>query len=96
MEETNIHTMIRDRFSKLPPKLQDAITSTEVAGKLRALSQKYRLHIDQGQILENETYMVLLGIDQAEKYEGNLKKELKISSENAKNIAKDVAKEIFL
>jgi len=96
MENVNIHSMIKERFAKLPPKLQEAITSTEVAEKLRALSQKYRLHLDQGQILENETYMVLLGIEKAEKYEENLKKELKITPEIAKSIANDVAKEIFL
>jgi hypothetical protein len=96
MENINIHAMIKERFAKLPPKLQTAITSTEVAEKLRTLSQKYRLHLDQGQILENETYMVLLGIEKAGKYEENIKKELGISTEEAKNIAGDVAKEIFL
>jgi len=96
MENVNIHSMIREQFAKLPPKLQEAITSVEVAEKLRALSQKYRLHLDQGQILENETYMVLLGIEEAGNYEENLKKELGISSEIAKNIANDAAKEIFL
>ena len=96
MQDVNVHKMIKERFAKLPPKLQEAITSTEVAENLRELAQKYRLHIDQGQILENETYMVLLGVEQAGKYEENLKKELDVSSDIAKNIANDVAKEIFL
>ena len=96
MEDMNIHSMIKERFAKLPPKLQAAITSTEIADKLRAVSQKYHLLLDQGQILENETYMVLLGVEQAEKYEGNLKRELKIPSEDARKIANDVAKDVFL
>jgi len=95
-KEVNIHTMIKEQFTKLPPKLQKAITSTDVSLKLREISQKNRLHIDQGQILENETYMVLLGIEEAQAYEKNLKKELNISAEMAKGIAQDVAKEIFL
>ncbi len=96
MEDTNIHLMIKKRFAKLPPKLQEAITSTEVVEKLRLLSKKYKLLLDKGQILENETYMVLLGIEQAEKYEENLKKELEISAEDAKKISNDVARDIFL
>ncbi|MBI2618036.1 hypothetical protein HYW58_01130 [Candidatus Kaiserbacteria bacterium] len=96
MEDKNIHTMLRERFTKLPPKLQEAITSAEVAEKLRVISQKYRLHLDQGQILENETYMILLGIEETEKYEENLKKELGISPKDAGKIAHDVGKEIFL
>ena len=96
MEHKDIQSMIRERFSDLPPKLQEAITSTDVTSKLRELTQKHRLHIDQGQKLENETYMVLLGIEDAEKYEGNLQRELKIPHEEAKKVAQDVAKEIFL
>ena len=88
--------MIKQNIGKLPPLLQKAITSTEVEHTLRTLSQKYRLHIDQGQILENETYMVLLGIEQAKTYEENLKNELGITPQVAKDIAQDVAKEIFL
>lgn len=96
MGEMNVHLMIQERFAKLPPKLQEAITSTEVAEKLREIAQRYRLHLDQGQILENETYMVLLGVEQAGKYKENLKKELHISTEQAKQITDDIAKEIFL
>ena len=96
MADVNIHTMIRERFAKLPEKLQQAITSAGVAEKLRMISQRYRLHLDQGQVLENETYIVLLGIDEAEKYEENLKRELKISPEDAGKIAHDVGEEIFL
>lgn len=96
MNDVNIHQLIRERFSALPEKLQQAITSTEVAEKLRAISNKYRLHLDQGQTLENETYMVLLGIEEAEKYEDNVRRELGIPKEDAHAIATDVAEEIFL
>ncbi len=96
MKDTNIHEMIKERFEKLPPKLQEAITSTEVALKLREISQEHHLHIDQGQVLENETYMVLLGIEQSENYKENLKKELRVPEAKAIEISNDVAKEIFL
>ncbi|MEX0652173.1 MAG: hypothetical protein WD509_01275 [Candidatus Paceibacterota bacterium] len=96
MNDVNIHTTLKEQFKKLPPKLQEAITSTEIAEKLRAIAQKHRLHIDQGQILENETYMVLLGIEQAGAYEKNLQKELTIPTEVAQKIYTDVAKDIFL
>jgi hypothetical protein len=96
MTEINVHSMIKERFNNLPPKLQEAIASTDVANKLRTISQKHKLLLDQGQILENETYMVLLGIEQAENYKQNLKKELNISEDTATKIANDVGREIFL
>ncbi|MCW9054942.1 MAG: hypothetical protein OQJ98_03130 [Candidatus Pacebacteria bacterium] len=96
MNDINIHQLIRDRFAELPEKLQQAITSTEVAEKLREIATKYRLHLDQGQILENETYMVLLGIEEAGKYEENIRHELNIPKDQAEKIATEVAQDIFL
>ncbi len=97
MEESlNIHDMLREQLAQLPAKLQKAIRSTEVSEKLRTISQKHRLHIDQGQILENETYMVLLGLEPASDYQKNIKRELRVSDEDAANISKEVRESIFL
>jgi len=96
MTDINIHSMIKERFNKLPPKLQEAIASTDISNKLRTISQKHKLLLDQGQILENETYMVLLGIEQAENYKENIKKELSLPEDTATKIANDVGREIFL
>lgn len=96
MSDINIHELIREKFATLPEKLQEALTSTEIAEKLRAIALKHRLHIDQGQILENETYMVLLGIERAENYEKNIEHELSLSQEDARVIAAEVAQEVFL
>ena len=96
MEQQDIKTLLRTHFSRLPEKLQSAITESSIPEKLRAISKEHRLHLDQGQSLENETYMVMLGIEESDEYEKNIKKELQIDSETAGKIASAVGKEIFL
>lgn len=96
MENKKINSMIREHFSRLPEKLQDAITNVDVISKLRAITQENRLHLDQGQLLENETYMVMLGLDSADNLTNNIKKELEITQELAQRIARQVGDDIFL
>lgn len=95
MSDLNVHEAIRERFSKLPKELREAITSVKVAESLRKISEENRLHLDQGQILENETYMVLLGIDEASNYAKNIQKELSVPEEQAQKIANEVVRNIF-
>ena len=92
----NVHEIIRERFSKLPELLRNAITSADVPEKLRTIATKHRLHIDQGQLLENETYLVMLGLDTTENFTRNIKKELGIDEIMAREMTSEVQVGIFL
>src|SRR3989344_1121569 len=94
--DLNVHEIIRERFSKLPELLRNAITSADVPEKLRTIATKHRLHIDQGQLLENETYLVMLGLDTTENFTRNIKKELGIDEIMAREITSEVQVGIFL
>lgn len=96
MEQHEIEQLIKNTFSALTPKLQEAITGANVADSLRKIAEKHRLHIDQGQQLENETFLVMLGLDVVEHYQQNIKKSLRISEELADAITQDVQAGIFL
>jgi len=94
--EQNPKELIQKRFEELPKALQDAVTSNEVEKKLRELTEKHKLHIDQGVRLENETMLVMMGLEDASEYEKNITHELEISPELAREITAEVAKDIFL
>ena len=96
MEQQDIKTLLKKHFKRLPEKLQHAITASTAPEKLRAIAEEYKLHLDQGQALENETYLVMLGIEESDDYEKNIKRELRVDSETAEKIASAVGKEIFL
>src|SRR3989344_1371149 len=82
-DEVNIEEELKTRFLELPEAVQDAITSADVDSRLRELSVTHKLHLDQGQKLENEVMLALLGIQSLEKLEENIKNEVGVPAETA-------------
>ena len=95
-DEVNIEEELKTRFLELPEAVQDAITSADVDSRLRELSVTHKLHLDQGQKLENEVMLALLGIQSLEKLEENIKNEVGVPAETASALANDIAEKIFL
>lgn len=94
--DNNIQKIIEERFGQLPVDIQKAIASNDLAQKFTAIANKNSLHIDQNGALQNETLLVMLGIEPAKDYVGNLERELEVSRVQAQSIAEDINKEIFM
>ena len=94
-EEKKFDDILKERLSALPPVIKDAISGAEVENHLRQLSDKHKLHLDQWQLLENEVMMTLIGMQPAEALEENIKKEVGLDENLAKEIANDIALEVF-
>lgn len=90
-----IQEQLAERFESLPKSVQDAVTSADVEKKLRALSQKHKLHLDQWVLLENEIMLTLLGIEEPENMSKNIEREVRVTPEVAQNIVNDIAVLIF-
>lgn len=95
-DDVNLEEELKTRFLELPPTLQDAITSADVDERLREISTSNKLHLDQGQKLENEVMLALLGIQGLDKLEENIKNEVGVPAETANALANDIAEKIFL
>jgi len=87
--------IIQDRFSELPEAVQNAVTDASVEEKLRALAEKYKLHLDQWVLLENEIMLTLLGLEDPEDMAKNVAKEVNIAEELAQEIVNDIAVQVF-
>ena len=79
----------------LPKIVQDAITSADIEKNLRALSDTQKLHLDQWQTLENEVMLTLLGLQQIESLEKNIKNEVGVTAEIAHGLAENINKIVF-
>jgi Glu-tRNA(Gln) amidotransferase subunit E-like FAD-binding protein len=88
-------TLIRERFAELPQAVQQAVVDASVEQKLRALASKYKLHLDQWVLLENEIMLTLLGLEEPENMVANVAKEVHIDTERAQKIVNDIALEVF-
>ncbi len=91
----DIEKQIQERFAQLPPAVQQAITDTSVEEKLRGLSAKYKLHLDQWVLLENEIMLTLLGLEEPKNMVKNIATEVGVSDEVAQKLVNDIAQQIF-
>lgn len=96
IEEKEFSAKLEARFKELPKALQDAITSADIANKLKELSETHKLHLDQWQKLENEVMLALMGFQRAEDLSENIKHEVGVPPETADMLAGDIAETIFL
>ncbi len=91
----NLDSIMAEKFGELPKKVQSAITDISVEEKLRALSEKHKLHLDQWVLLENEIMLTLLGLEEPESMVKNIAEEVGIEKDLARNLVNDIAVEIF-
>jgi len=91
----DIETLVEKRFAELPEAVQDAIQNADVEQKLRALSAKYKLHLDQWVLLENEIMLTLLGLEDPQNMANNVAKQVGIKQDLAQKIVNDIAIEVF-
>lgn len=95
MDDKEFDAQLAERFKQLPKAVQDAITSADVEDKLRSLSEKHKLHLDQWGKLENEVMLTLFGFQPAEDLEKNLEKEVGIAAEASNALTLDIGEVIF-
>jgi hypothetical protein len=94
-QKTHFEEIMTERFAKLPPSVQAAITSADVEAHLRELAKHQQLHLDQWDLLENEVMLTLLGLAKTSELKQNIVKEVGVSEEAATIIANDIAQYVF-
>lgn len=91
----DLKQLIKENYQNLPDDLKQTIANPELRGKFRAIATANGLSEDQLEALKNETYFVLLGLENLSDYGGNIQKQLGISFGQASLISTDVYKNIF-
>ncbi len=81
-----LEQILKDRFSKLPPKLQGALINPIWRNSLGEKAQSFGLTEDQKAFLENEVVFVLMGLEPKENLVANLKSEVTMTEENARQM----------
>ncbi len=87
--------IIREQWQNLPERVRAAISSVDLRDRIKIVGEKNALHIDQVGILENETILVMLGIELITDYAENIRRELSLTQVQASGIVKDVNDAIF-
>ncbi len=85
----------QDYIDKLPPELKAAIYSIDYPKKLQEIVKNNKLMLDQAGKLEDETTLVMAGIEPMDKYLKNLMDHVGLTSIQASVVAHDVNESIF-
>ena len=94
-DDKTVDAQLNERFQQLPKVVQNAIMSADVEKHLRGLAETHKLHLDQWQVLENEVMMTLLGFQNPEDLQGNIKTEVGVDDATAAALAADVSANVF-
>ncbi len=94
--DTPIDQQIQQRLAELPEDVRNTVLSADVGKRIQEIGADNKLHIDQINILENETLMVMLGFTDPSDFADTLIKQLSIPNEAAEKIAGDMAEKLFV
>lgn len=91
----NDSKQFEDYIETLPPELKAAIYSIDYPQKLQEIVKNNKLMLDQAGKLEDETTLVMAGIEPMDKYLKNLMDHVGLTSIQASVVAHDVNESIF-
>ena len=91
----NPKDFIKERFKELPPELQKAVSATDWTAKVKIVADKNGLMLDQMGTLQYEVLFVMLGIEPASDFVGNMVSRLNIKRDKAEAIAKNINEVVF-
>jgi len=94
-EEKSIQDILKEQLAILPKSVVEAILATDYKSKLREITNRQRLLIDQAGKLEMETTLVMIGLEPLADFISNLQKTLELPVTRAEEVAKDVSESIF-
>jgi hypothetical protein len=94
-QDKELQELFQKRLGELPQVVQNAIRSADVQKRLRNLADTHKLHLDQWQVLENEVMLTVLGFQQIDSLEKNIKDQVGVSEEIARALTESANQLIF-
>ncbi len=87
---------IQKKFDSLPEEIKALLYSPEMMDVIKKVGEKHQLHIDQLDLLENDTAQVMLGFIQTKDYPVALMDSLNVTQIKADMIAQDMNDMLFV
>lgn len=91
----NFDEFIKQRILSLPLEIQKAFKETDIVGEIEKIRVKFKLMFDQGSVLETETKLVFLGLENPNDLLKNISNNANVSKEIASQIVNEIESNIF-
>jgi hypothetical protein len=94
--EQEISMALREQMEKLPPEVQRAVTSPDLRKKIKEIGDRNKLHIDQIGLLEDETVLVMIGLEEPADFTDNIASHVRMEKEVAQRVSGEVSEKVFI
>ena len=91
----NFDEFIKQRLFSLPQEIQKAFSETDIVGEIEKIRVKFKLMYDQASVLESETMLIFLGLEEPKYLLRNIVKNAKIPTDIAGQIVDEIEKNIL-
>lgn len=93
--ETTLTSEIKEKFSTLPKELRKFIVNESWTTIAESIAEKFNFNPDQTEKLEQETLMVLIGVESVKNFRANLIEELDVTYDQALKVSYEMNNQIF-
>ncbi len=94
--DSTLENDIKELMKEVPAPIRAFFASGKVEVVAKNLMQKYRLHVDQGAIVEREVILLLLGLKDPTEFTKTLAEEARLDQQTVNGIVQDVNAQIFV
>lgn len=95
-EEFTLDGNVAQVMQTLPPSIRNYLAQGKYTAVAKGLMTKYRLHIDQANVVEREIMLLLMGIDNPDEFVKSLIEDAKLDQQTVNGIVQDVNAQIFV
>ncbi len=93
--ENETENLIKEQFAKLPPEIRQAVASFDWESKVQEIGQKNSLHVDKLATLQDEIFLVIIGLVYPDDFINQIKSRLGLPDDKIKTIVNDSNEMIF-
>ncbi len=95
MKPDEIQSIVKEKWDQLPESVRSALSNFNWKDPLLAIGKKYNLQIDDLNVLQNETMMILLGITPPDELKKQMAEQTQLPEVQIQELSDDVEKEVF-
>lgn len=88
--------LIADHLASLPQYVKDAFKAAQPFEKIRKMVTDFHLHLDEGERLEQEVLLVMLGLSSPDTFIDETSKSFGLSDDDSKKLIDRIGAELFM
>jgi len=95
IQQTSTEEIVRERFESLPETIKEGIRTSDWENKIRKISEKHKLLLDEALVLEKNTFLFMLALIDLNQLKQSIKSELSLNTNQVSEIIAELENEVL-